>query len=56
MASNAWAANGVETGVIVGTIVGAIVGVIVTFRIHPVFGILTLIGAISAIGRMLLGN
>ncbi|MFQ5964741.1 MAG: hypothetical protein ACE5KZ_10695 [Candidatus Scalinduaceae bacterium] len=51
--SNAWAANGAETGAIVGTIVGAIIGVIVMFRIHPVLGILTLIGALAYIGRML---
>jgi len=40
MASNAWAANGAETGTIV------------MFRIHPILGIITLIGAIAAIGRM----
>ena len=55
MASSAWAANAAETGAIVGSIVGAIVGTIVMFRIHPVLGILTLIGALAAIGRML-GN
>ncbi len=55
MVSNAWAANGAETGAIVGSIVGAILGTIIMFRIHPILGIITLIGAIAAIGKMI-GN
>jgi hypothetical protein len=56
LASNAWAAGGAEMGMIAGAIVGSIVGTLFMWRIHPILGILTAIGAIGALaatGRML---
>lgn len=52
IASNAWA-GGAEAGMVAGAVGGLIVGTIIMFRIHPILGILTLLGGLAYIGRML---
>ncbi len=52
-ATNAWAAGSAESGMIFGSIAGSIAGTLVMWRNHPLLGIVTAVGALSAIARML---